>query len=186
MDEWKRSGQIPAFGDWEHANELPITQYFECARQAGLIRYSSSGECEQYMRGGSGGSGSGDLYATDVRKPSRDLGPPPRKTRGVSGERNSRVPSSLSHVKEQKKQGRVCDVTEPPRKQHQAAVSTYSNASNAKKDVNGISLQHRPRPVRPSKAVDEDLYKIPPELLRSSKRKKMPGLFACLVPACAS
>ncbi|MFQ6642637.1 hypothetical protein Gotur_017233, partial [Gossypium turneri] len=38
----KRSGQIPAFGDWDHANELPITQYSESAREAGLIRFSSS------------------------------------------------------------------------------------------------------------------------------------------------
>lgn len=45
----KRSRQIPAFGDWDYANDLPITQYFESARQAGLIRYSSSsGECDQY------------------------------------------------------------------------------------------------------------------------------------------
>ncbi|TYI60191.1 hypothetical protein E1A91_D10G088600v1 [Gossypium mustelinum] len=44
MDDYncKRSGQIPAFGDWDHANELPITQYFESAREAGLIRFSSS------------------------------------------------------------------------------------------------------------------------------------------------
>lgn len=43
----KRSGQIPAFGNWEYVNDLPITQYFESARQAGLFRYSnsSSGEC---------------------------------------------------------------------------------------------------------------------------------------------
>jgi hypothetical protein len=31
----KRSGQIPAFGDWDYANELPITQYFESSRQSG-------------------------------------------------------------------------------------------------------------------------------------------------------
>ncbi|KAG4125111.1 hypothetical protein ERO13_D10G077875v2 [Gossypium hirsutum] len=44
MDDYncKRSGQIPAFGDWDHANELPITQYFRSAREAGLIRFSSS------------------------------------------------------------------------------------------------------------------------------------------------
>lgn len=42
----ERGSQIPAFGNWEYVNDLPITQYFECARQAGLIRYSSSsGEC---------------------------------------------------------------------------------------------------------------------------------------------
>nr|KJB82497.1 hypothetical protein B456_013G198900 [Gossypium raimondii] len=44
MDDYncKRSGQIPAFGDWDHANEFPITQYFESAREAGLIRFNSS------------------------------------------------------------------------------------------------------------------------------------------------
>ncbi|WOG87006.1 hypothetical protein DCAR_0206226 [Daucus carota subsp. sativus] len=31
-----RSGQIPAFGNWDQVKELPITQYFENARQAGL------------------------------------------------------------------------------------------------------------------------------------------------------
>ncbi|CAI9090947.1 OLC1v1025845C1 [Oldenlandia corymbosa var. corymbosa] len=38
----KKSGQIPAFGDWDNASELPITQYFETARQAGLIRYNAT------------------------------------------------------------------------------------------------------------------------------------------------
>ncbi|KAL5072257.1 hypothetical protein RYX36_011241, partial [Vicia faba] len=57
---WKRSGQIPAFGNWDIANELPITQYFENARQAGLIHYSSS-------------SGETDLYAVDHKKPVRKL-----------------------------------------------------------------------------------------------------------------
>ncbi|KAJ9179951.1 hypothetical protein P3X46_008261 [Hevea brasiliensis] len=170
MDEWKWSGQIPAFGDWEHANEMPITQYFECARQAGLIRYTSSGECDQYMRG--------DLYATDFKKPSRELGPP-RKTRL----RERKVP----HGKEQKKQGKVCDVTEPPRKQqqqHQKPISVY----NVSEKKNGVSVHPRPKlPVRPPKPVDEDLYKIPPELLRSSKRKKkVTGFLSCLVPGCAS
>ncbi|KAF2288254.1 hypothetical protein GH714_005310 [Hevea brasiliensis] len=84
---WKWSGQIPAFGDWEHANEMPITQYFECARQAGLIRYTSSGECDQYMRG--------DLYATDFKKPSRELGPP-RKKKKVTGFLSCLVPGCAS------------------------------------------------------------------------------------------
>ncbi|KAL5069111.1 hypothetical protein RYX36_019998, partial [Vicia faba] len=53
-----RSGQIPAFGNWDIANKLPITQYFENARQAGLIHYSSS-------------SGETDLYAVDHKKPVR-------------------------------------------------------------------------------------------------------------------
>lgn len=65
--EWKRSGQIPAFGNWDFANEMPITQYFESARQAGLIRYSSSsGESDPYIRGDH------DLYAVDFKKPVRN------------------------------------------------------------------------------------------------------------------
>lgn len=73
QDYYKRSGQIPAFGDWDYANELPITQYFECARQAGLIRFSSSsGEsADAYVR-------SADLYAVNhlnKPKPSRKVLP---------------------------------------------------------------------------------------------------------------
>ncbi|KAJ4846120.1 hypothetical protein Tsubulata_000814 [Turnera subulata] len=188
MDEWRRSGQIPTFGNWDHANELPITQYFECARQAGLVRNSnSSGECDLYVRG--------DLYSYDLNKPSRNSAHP-RKTRL----REKRGP----HVKEQKRQGKVCDVTDPPRKlhqqqqqkhHHQQPISVYNvtyttttttDGGGNKKDT--LSSLQRPKlPVaRPPKAVDEDLYKIPPELLRSSKRNKRPGFFSCLVPACAS
>ncbi|KAI5423931.1 hypothetical protein KIW84_030232 [Lathyrus oleraceus] len=70
MDEyWKRSGGIPAFGNWDFANELPITQYFENARQAGLIRYSSSsGETDPYVCGDDH-----DLYAVDLKKPARKV-----------------------------------------------------------------------------------------------------------------
>ncbi|CAK7341301.1 unnamed protein product [Dovyalis caffra] len=157
--EWRRSGQIPAFGNWDQTNELPITQYFESARQAGLIRYStnSSGECgHQYRRG--------DLYASDFNKPSRNLALP-RKGRM----REKRGP----HVKELRKQGKVCDVTEPARKQQPTMpISMYNNNNNTK-----ISHGHKidtvigsKVPVKHPKAVDEDLYKIPPELLRSPKR----------------
>ncbi|KAJ6858319.1 hypothetical protein NC652_040786 [Populus alba x Populus x berolinensis] len=157
--EWRRSGQIPAFGNWDQANELPITQYFESARQAGLIRFStthnSSGECgHQDMRG--------DLYASDINKPSRNL-PPPVKTR-MREKRGT-------HGKEQRKQGKVCDVTEPAKKQqqqpqptvyHKNKISQYSQ----KRDTVIVAKA----PVKPPKAIDEDLYKISPELLRSSKR----------------
>lgn len=30
--------QIPAFGNWDYCDAMPITQYFESAMQAGLIR----------------------------------------------------------------------------------------------------------------------------------------------------
>ncbi|KAL5566779.1 hypothetical protein UlMin_029943 [Ulmus minor] len=160
----RKSGQIPAFGDWDYANELPITQYFECARQAGLIRYSSSsGDSDPYARG--------DLYAVDhPQKPVRTVAPPVRKTRG----REKRCP----HVKEQKKQAKVCDVTEPPRngKPHHVPHIRQTQLNDV------VS-----RPHRPPKPVDEDLYKIPPELLHSSRRKKRLGIFSrCLVPTCTS
>ncbi|XVE90070.1 hypothetical protein DITRI_Ditri20bG0047500 [Diplodiscus trichospermus] len=180
MDDYcKRSGQIPAFGDWDHANELPITQYFECARQAGLIRFSSSsGESNPCVPG--------DLYTVGLRKHSRNL-PPARKQ--VSRVREKR---GAPHVKEQKKGGRVCDVTEPPRKYkhqhpHHVPISNHNNDnSKSGEQLKNDVVPPKRLPVRPPKPVDEDLYKIPPELLHSYKRKKRPGFFSCLVPACAS
>ncbi|GMI79106.1 hypothetical protein like AT5G18310 [Hibiscus trionum] len=156
MDEYcKRSGQIPAFGNWDYANELPITQYFECARQAGLIRFSSSsGESNPYV-------------AADSRKHSRVLAPS----------------TKVSRVRE--KGGRVCDVTEPPRKYPHHHVSlSVSNTTRKSKQLEYDDVATNPKRV--PKPVDEDLYKIPPELLHSSKRKKRPGFFSCLVPACAA
>ncbi|KAL5061229.1 hypothetical protein RYX36_032833 [Vicia faba] len=154
MDEhWKRSGQIPAFGNWDFANELPITQYFENARQAGLIRYSSSsGDSDHYV------AGEQDLYAVDFREP---VG----KTRR-SGETRMR------------KEGKVYDVTEYPRK----AVKKKKTL-----DINDV-VRKAPLPTRFPKPVDEDLYKISPQLVRKTKGKKMLGFISnCLVPtACVS
>ncbi|KAJ7978214.1 Pathogenic type III effector avirulence factor Avr AvrRpt-cleavage: cleavage site protein [Quillaja saponaria] len=175
MEDYKRSGQIPAFGNWDYANDLPITQYFECARQAGLVRYSSSsGESDPYVRG--------DLYAVDFKKPAHTV-PPPRKTRG----RGKGGPAP--HVKENtKKQGKVCDcdVTEPPTRKP-------GNRSKQLDQYDTVPRSHHPpRPRLPGarlpKPVDEDLYRIPPELLHTTKRKKMLGFISrCLVPAaCAS
>ncbi|XWS57808.1 hypothetical protein CRYUN_Cryun09bG0205200 [Craigia yunnanensis] len=170
----KRSGQIPAFGDWDYANELPITQYFECARQAGLIRFSSSsGESNPYVPG--------DLYTVDLRKHSRNFAP----VRKVSRVREKR---GGPHVKEQKKEGRVCDVTEPPRKyQHQhphhVPISKNNNNSTSSKQLKDDVVPPKKLPVRPPKPVDEDLYKIPPELLHSSKRVSI--IFVYIICLCS-
>ncbi|KAF8393944.1 hypothetical protein HHK36_020146 [Tetracentron sinense] len=139
LKEWKRS-QIPAFGNWDYANDLPITQYFESARQAGLLRYSSSvTERDLYL--------ADNLYGDDLKK-SRTVvlrG----KTKGTE--------RRYSNVKEKKRDGRICDVTEPPRKQ------TLHNHHHK---------VHQPNPPpRAPKAVDEDLYKIPPELLRTNPKR---------------
>ncbi|KAL2345856.1 hypothetical protein Fmac_007141 [Flemingia macrophylla] len=126
----RRSGQIPAFGNWDYANQLPITQYFETARQAGLLRYSSSSSADFNSNNNKG----------------------TRNKQVVPKEKEAAKPNM-------RKQGKVCDVTEQPRKPRYDAV---------------------PR----AKPVDEDLYKIPPELLRTTKRKKMLGFISkCLVPA---
>ncbi|WCJ43700.1 hypothetical protein M5689_024424 [Euphorbia peplus] len=166
MDEWRRSGQIPAFGDWEKANEMPITQYFESARQAGLIRHTSSGDCDHYMHP--------PPSAAHFNKTSQHLHPPPTKI--IRG-RERRMSNAVHMKKEQKKQGKVYDVTEPlPTKQMMSGFGYgYGYGDDSNKTIPKI-----PKPV------DEDLYKIPPHLLRSSKRKKLPGFFSCLVPACAS
>ncbi|XP_010244077.1 PREDICTED: uncharacterized protein LOC104587988 [Nelumbo nucifera] len=152
VDYWKRS-HVPAFGNWDYANDLPITQYFESARQAGLLRYSA---CER------------DLYVVSDFYGNDDLKKPPKTA--VSRRKTKEVEKRYTqHDKEPKKQGRVCDVTGPPSKDQEAYVH-----------------RHQPPPPRAPKAVDEDLYKIPPELLRSyPRKKKMFGFFSrCLVPTC--
>ncbi|PQQ21192.1 hypothetical protein Pyn_24128 [Prunus yedoensis var. nudiflora] len=94
QDYYKRSGQIPAFGDWDYANELPITQYFECARQAGLIRFSSSsGEsADAYVR-------PADLYAVNhlnKPKPSRKCAADICRTKRIYLSFNPKLENNIS------------------------------------------------------------------------------------------
>ncbi|ONK58803.1 uncharacterized protein A4U43_C09F16800 [Asparagus officinalis] len=132
-----RRVQIPAFGDWDYCDEMPITQYFESAMQAGLIR--------------------GHFFADEdaglfKAHPPPAPAPPPRskpapRSKKVKGGGGGGGEKRQQQAKEQlRKQGRVYDLTpQSPRK-----------------------------PARAPKAVDEDLYKIPPELLRQKpKRKRM-------------
>ncbi|XP_057802207.1 uncharacterized protein LOC131017474 [Salvia miltiorrhiza] len=181
-ENYRKSGQIPAFGDWENANELPITQYFECARQAGLLRCSCPGECggayannaAYWGGGGGGGGGGGNPYGVGYEKPlpRRLYAVPERKTRGT----NKGYPQS----NEQMKKVKVRDLMSQPRNQapahkhHQKQTTKSGNLVQQKSSVS-------------AKPVDEDLYKIPPELLENSKRKKMLGFFSkCMVPPCAA
>ncbi|KAI8539475.1 hypothetical protein RHMOL_Rhmol09G0186200 [Rhododendron molle] len=160
----KRSGQIPAFGNWEYVNDLPITQYFESARQAGLFRYSnsSSGEC------------AADLNYFKEK-------PPPQKQKTRSTLSNKGYDQKTNQVKKKIKQ--LDDVTEPPRKQLHEYLPKHNNNNIAvRRQVQPRRTATTPRVVR---AVDEDLYKIPPDLLHTSKRKRRLGLFSrCLVPDC--
>lgn len=52
---------MPAFGSWDWNSDLPFTQCFESARQAGLLRYSYSEDRDLYV--------AGDLYENDVVTP---------------------------------------------------------------------------------------------------------------------
>ncbi|CAI9107297.1 OLC1v1006622C1 [Oldenlandia corymbosa var. corymbosa] len=146
-----KRGHIPAFGSWDCNNDLPFTQCFESATQAGLLRYSYSEDRDLYV--------AGDLYQNDVVTPAMIVVP------------RRRVKSSYQGGKEAKGGGEawvVCDCE------------------------NGVTLKAPPSPLPPSpprrapKAVDEDLYKISPELLRAKPRKKSGWrLFSsCLVPSC--
>ncbi|XP_010549623.1 PREDICTED: uncharacterized protein LOC104820745 isoform X2 [Tarenaya hassleriana] len=159
----KKSGQIPRFGEWEDANEMPITQYFENARQAGLLRDNTA---HIHTSSSSSSSSSAEaLKASSYYSHGRPRTlPPSRQTVAAGATKEKRGPQQ---------QRRVRDVSGHAGKQ-------YAYGSEAKHYQNDAVV----RPSRP-KPVDEDLYKIPPELLHSSKRKRMPGLLSCLVP-CAS
>lgn len=189
MDDFKRN-QIPAFGNWDFSDGLPITQYFESARQAGLVRYSC-GERDLY-----GAVADDSLYSNPPHSYQHDLIKPPsitvvsrRKTKGgVPREKRYSNNNNNNSIKEQKKHGRVCDVTEPAKHhQQQQHHSSYSHDDDDD-EVEQYHHQQRciPHPQRIPKAVDEDLYKIPPELLYKPKRNKMLGFFSCLVPTCAA
>ncbi|KAI3941134.1 hypothetical protein MKW98_009204 [Papaver atlanticum] len=196
MDDFKRRrNQIPSFGNlnFSDVTGLPITQYFESA--AGLVsRYSSC--CRDHR----------DLYCAVDDYDFIYLDPPPHtynhhliikpppssvtvvsrtKMKGGGGVPSDKRFTNRS-IKEQKKQGRLYDKTEPPEKHHRR----HHSSKNPHEDEIHHYHEHYipPHPKRiPPKAVDEDLYKIPPELLlHKPKRKKMFGFFSCLVPTCAA
>ncbi|XP_062172626.1 uncharacterized protein LOC133878133 [Alnus glutinosa] len=142
MEDYCKMSRVPAFGSWDWNDDMPFTQCFESARQAGLLRYSYSEERDLYV--------AGDLYENDVVTPAMIVVP----------RRRNKVRDP--YVKEAKKESWVGCVEEPP----------------------------SPAPVRrpTPKPVDEDLYKISPELLYA-KRKKKRGLrffSSCLMPACVA
>ncbi|KAL5712104.1 hypothetical protein ACHQM5_014306 [Ranunculus cassubicifolius] len=162
MEDYKRS-HIPAFGNWDYEDGLPITQYFESARQAGLLRYSY-GEGDLYSYSPYYDPQDRDLYL----KPANTITVVPR--RKVKKTKGADEKGYQPH--HQKKQVKVYDVEEKAR-QHKEKQQQVSSTL----------------PCRVPKAVDEDLYKIPPELLHNSypKKKKMFGFFTrCLVPSCAA
>ncbi|KAL5794507.1 hypothetical protein ACOSP7_003101 [Xanthoceras sorbifolium] len=146
-DYYYRRSHVPAFGSWDWNSDLPFTQCFDSARQAGLLRYSYSEDRDLYV--------AGDLYENDVVTPAMIVVP---RTRTKSRDH--------TRGKEEKKQSKwgVSDVKE----EESESPTTYVA---------------RPTP----KPVDEDLYKISPELLYAKTKKKRGALCffsSCLLPTC--
>ncbi|CAL1361710.1 unnamed protein product [Linum trigynum] len=130
-------GHVPPFGSWDWNNDLPFTQCFESARQAGFLRYSYSEDRDLYV--------AGDLYQNDVVTPTVIV--VPRRPRQQQGKVRQ------SRIKQGKTTGKECEgvvVKEPPSPPPNSTATTRRN----------------PKPV------DEDLYKISPELLYASSKPK--------------
>ncbi|KAL7586926.1 uncharacterized protein LOC111900115 isoform X1 [Lactuca sativa] len=140
MNHYSRN-HIPAFGSWDFNDDLPFTQCFESARQAGLIRCSYSGDRDLYV--------AGDLYENNIVTPAIIVAPRRRVTR---------YPKEAKNAYDS-------DKKEPP---SPVSVATPTGAWSGQ--------------VKP-KAVDEDLYKISPELLRLKPRRKRWGLFSTCMSA---
>ncbi|KAL9248177.1 hypothetical protein vseg_021530 [Gypsophila vaccaria] len=179
LNEWRKTtggGQIPAFGNWDRVDDMPITQYFECARQAGLVRYSSSsGEC-----------GYGDHHHSCNYNYNYDYDYDYNNNNVVCSVKPTRAVTTRSNkVKNREKRGGVTHVREVSRKQAGKVYDVRVTEKQTKQYQYDAALggQAQAQPCRPPKAVDEDLYHIPPELL---KRKRRLGFFSrCLVPPCA-
>ncbi|XP_021762817.1 uncharacterized protein LOC110727560 isoform X1 [Chenopodium quinoa] len=164
MDEYRWNYHVPAFGGWDYEeDDLPYTQCFESARQAGFARfaaaYSDSADVEDrdlYV--------AGDLYQNDILTPAVIVVPRRRQRKGGYSN-NKNVKGVKKQEKEEYNWGGYSsyDIKEPP-----------------------SPIISPPKPTKKSKAVDEDLYKIPPEFLHVKPRKKKGfGLFSsCLQPAC--
>ncbi|CAN1176547.1 hypothetical protein LINPERHAP2_LOCUS32592, partial [Linum perenne] len=140
MEDCKRRWRIPPFGDWESTSELPITQYFASARQTGLAG-------EKFRR---------HVYSAHQNRPNSF-----QCRRKPAALREKAPPQSRKQQHQHQHQGRVRDVEDPlpPRKPQGQRHQKHSAC-------NGVVPARRPGR---GKAVDEDLYKIPDELLPCSR-----------------
>ncbi|CAL1412358.1 unnamed protein product [Linum trigynum] len=173
-EHYYRGGHVPAFGSWDWNNDLPFTQCFESARQAGFLRYSYSEDPDLYV--------AGDLYQNDVVTPTVIV--VPRRPRQQGKVRQSRTKQGKTMEKRQQQQAEmgynlkecqgvvIKEEPSPPPKSAAATTNTSLPRSN-------------PKPV------DEDLYKISPHLLYASstkprkKKKRAFGIWSsCLLPTC--
>ncbi|KAK1353095.1 Pathogenic type III effector avirulence factor Avr cleavage site-containing protein [Heracleum sosnowskyi] len=158
--EMKRSSQVPAFGSWEcNDADLSFTQCFETAARptSGALRYSYSGDHDLYL--------SGDLYQNHIVTPAMII-VPRRPRQGNGGYKN------VKKEREMVSEYGGYDVKEAP--------SRYQT------QLHGPAAARRNKAPAASKAVDEDLYQISPNLLYATTKKKRGfGLFSCCMePSC--
>ncbi|WVZ05323.1 hypothetical protein V8G54_018669 [Vigna mungo] len=87
---YKKKSQVPAFGSWDWNDNLPFTQCFETARQAGLLRcsYSESEDRDLYV--------TGDLYENNVVTPAMIVVPRRRKKVFDQQERETKLKNWIS------------------------------------------------------------------------------------------
>ncbi|KAG2381019.1 uncharacterized protein HKW66_Vig0203920 [Vigna angularis] len=139
---------VPAFGSWDWNDNLPFTQCFESARQAGLLRYSysESEDRDLYV--------TGDLYENDVVTPAMIV-VPRRRTHFIVG------PTIVNDTHDS------CH-----RKRYVASMKKEAKKQNWVSNVKELSSPTNPIPRPKPKPVDEDLYKISPELLYAKTRKR--------------
>ncbi|XP_057519655.1 uncharacterized protein LOC130800227 isoform X2 [Amaranthus tricolor] len=160
MEEYRWNYHVPEFGRWDYEDDnMAYTQYFETARtRPNFTSFATHAQdTDLYV--------TGDLYQNDVVTPAVIL--VPRSSRkGNSRYSNVNGVKKQQQIKQKQEWGGYSyDIKEPP-----SPIISPSKPSTYN-----------------SKAIDEDLYKIPPEYLHvKSKRKKRLGLFSsCLLPACA-
>ncbi|KAK4743916.1 hypothetical protein SAY87_010228 [Trapa incisa] len=166
-----RKREIPAFGSWDcnDGGALPFTQCFDAAASrhhhpdaaptAGLLRYSFS-----HHR---------DLYASEVVAPSMIVVPPRRLPRA-----KARVEDNASDVKgEEEAKGKSGGVKWVGGGDHFEVEEGPLNPNPS-----SAFVKQRPTP----KPVDEDLYKIPPDLLIVKPKKKRGLLMMMIFFSCCS
>ncbi|KAI7732336.1 hypothetical protein M8C21_011765 [Ambrosia artemisiifolia] len=141
---------VPAFGSWDCNDNLPFTQCFESARQAGLLRYSYSEDRDLYV--------TGDLYDNNVVTPAMIVVP-----------RRARKAGYPDVIEEKKDAWVVCDYD-----------YKYDYGYEGKEPPSPVSVatppqqppqQQPPKRHKKPKAVDEDLYRISPVLIRGKPRR---------------
>ncbi|KMZ66830.1 hypothetical protein ZOSMA_288G00300 [Zostera marina] len=145
---------IPAFGNWDSCDEFQITRYFESARQAGLLR-------DQSFRKPATGTVNGDLFKLDVVPPSPLHYYYCRKPRKGVVERKHHHQHIEIQNKNQHQRRRQCHYHQNRHHHRNPNEQQYQTKSRNKGVAGEVS-----------KAIDEDLYKIPPELLYQKPKTK--------------